>query len=139
MFFKLVGAILLLTLFAYTIALSKRLRRSRFNPLEHRSRPFPNVEELLDESLKWDQIDVLQDSSVDTPTGKRYLVTGAAGSFGVWLVQILQRRGERHIYCLDLAPLPSNISNLEGVHSIKGNITSKDDVRRAFDTSRPDV
>ena len=136
---KLVGAFVLVTLAAYTIALSSRLRRSRFNPQKHRSRPFPNTEKLIEESSNWSQIDVLRDSGVDKPTGKRYLVTGAAGSFGVWLVQSLQRRGERHIYCLDLAPLPSDISSLEGVHYLKGNITSKNDVSRAFETSLPDV
>nr|ABR17812.1 unknown [Picea sitchensis] len=139
MSFKLVCASVLFFACAYAFALSRRLGRSRFVPHKHRSRPFPSEEKLLQESSNWRQIDVLEGSGVEEPTGKRYLVTGASGSFGVWLVQILQRRGERHIYCLDLAPLPSLVSGLEGVHYFKCNITSKDEVKAAFEIAQPDV
>lgn len=136
---KIISAFVFVLLGAYIFALSRRLNRSRFQPHKHRSRPFPSEEELLKESEDWSRIDVLQGSGVDEPTNKRYLITGASGSFGVWLVQILQKRGERHIYCLDVAPLPPSIAGLEGVKHLTCNITSKDEVKRAFEIARPDV
>lgn len=139
MIFKILCASLLAVLCAYTYALSRRLGRSRFRPDQRRDKPFPTDEELLKSSANWRSLDVLRDSGVEEPTHKRYVVTGACGSFGVWLVQILHRRGERHIYCLDLAPLPQALREHEGVEYIKCNITSKHDVKKAFEIARPDV
>lgn len=139
MFLKLLCALVVILLSAYTYALSKRLGRSRFEPDKRRSKPFPTDEGLLRSSANWAEIDVLQDSGVEEPTHKQYLVTGACGSFGVWLVQILHRRGERKIYCLDVAPMPPALSALDGVHYLKCNITSAQDVDHAFEEARPDV
>ncbi|KAK9897525.1 NAD(P)-binding protein [Cystobasidium minutum MCA 4210] len=139
MFLKLLCSFVLVLLCSYTYALSKRLGRSRFQPDKRRSTPFPTDEELLRSSEHWAEIDVLQDPGVEQPTNKRYLITGACGSFGVWLVQILHRRGEREIYCLDMAPLPPSIQGLEGTHYLRCDISSADDVKRAFEKARPDV
>lgn len=139
MFLKLLYALGIILLCAYTYALSKRLGRSRFEPDKRRSKPFSKDEELLRSTANWAEIDVLQDSGVEEPTHKRYLVTGACGSFGVWLVQILHRRGERKIYCLDMAPMPPALSVLDGVYYMKCNITSALDVNQAFAEARPDV
>lgn len=136
---KLLFAFVLLLVCTYTYALSKRLGRSRFKPDERRSKPFPTDKELLRSSEHWSRIDALQGSGAEVTTNKRYIVTGACGSFGVWLVQILHRRGERKIFCLDMAPLPPVLSRLEGVTYLKCNITSTEDVTRAFEKARPDV
>jgi FlaA1/EpsC-like NDP-sugar epimerase len=128
------GAVLSL-LCLYIFLLSKRLNRSRFS----RTRPFPSTEQLLKSSEDWKTIDVLQNSGFDVATNKRYIITGASGSFGVWLVQILQQRGERKIYCLDLVPPPEKIQTLEGVHFIRCDITNPEQVEQAFRIVTPDV
>ena len=76
----------------------------------------------------WRDVDVLKKASAGTysiaeATGRRYLVTGASGNLGTFVVELLHRRGERHIYCMDISPLPKTLTSFEGVHFVKCDIT----------------
>ena len=124
-----------LILTTYVFLVAKRLDQSR----HVRTTPFPSKEELLQDSENWAAIDMLDDARINQPTGKRYLVTGASGNLGVYMVQILARRGEQHVYCLDILPLPLLLQGYKGVHFIKCDITSAASVNAAFDVARPDV
>lgn len=124
-----------LLVLSYLYLLAGRLERSRFS----RKKAFPSSEELVKEGAEWREIDVLQGSKVAQPTHRRYLVTGACGSLGVWLVGILHRRGERNIFCLDFALPPASIRGLSGITFIQCDITNQQKVKDAFRTARPDV
>ena len=124
-----------LLVLAYAILIARRLNQSRYL----RTTPFPSHEELLEASENWAAIDVLDDERIKHSTGKRYLVTGASGQLGSCMVELLARRGEQYIYCLDATPLPLNLQNRDGVHHIKTDIRSSEEVNAAIEKARPDV
>ena len=121
----------------YLWLLDQRLNKSHFKRLPGRFSP--SDEQLLQNSANYASIDVLLDSGVNNETGKRYLVTGASGTTGSEICRILWRRGERHVFALDIAPLPRTLQNLEGITFLKTDITSADAVKNAFSVARPDV
>jgi len=128
----------LLTLcLVYVYFLNKRLDESRFQ--RGPNNPFPSDEAIFKDSEDWRDVNVLEGTEVQEATGKRYLITGANGNFGPYLVSLLHDRGERTIYLLDIVPPPTWVAALKGVHYIKCNITSRASVQAAFKEARPDV
>lgn len=123
----------------YAYLLAQRLERSRFDRQKLGQR-MPSDEELLQDSENWRDVDVLQEGSqLSKATGKRYLITGSSGNFGGHAVQLLHSRGERVIYCLDIAPLPAAVAALDGVHYRKCDISDLSAVQEVFREARPDV
>lgn len=124
----------------YIWLLNQRLNTVRFKRAPGSgSGTFPSDEELLNTSANYASIDVLLDSGVSNETGKRYLVTGACGSTGLEAVKLLQRRGEKHIFALDITPPPPSLQSLSGVTFLKTDLTSAEAVNDAFSQARPDV
>ena len=122
----------------YAYLLSKRLDQSRFSR-EKLGIVMLTDEQLLEDSAKWREIDVLKSTNLSKATGKRYLITGCSGNLGVHAVQLLYSRGERAIYCLDISPLPPDIASLQGVHFRTCNITDASAVQAVFQEAQPDV
>lgn len=119
----------------YAVLIARRLDQSRHK----RTTPFPSDEELLKDGDSWRDIDALDDDKIRNPTGKRYLVTGGFGQLGVYVVDLLWRRGERAIYVLDVSAPPLAMRDREGLHWIRCDITSRGAVDAAFQQARPDV
>ena len=133
-----VAAVAALSIYCYLVGL--RLEASRYK----RRTPFPTDEELLADGAAWRDVDVLKKASAGTysiaeATGRRYLVTGASGNLGTFVVELLHRRGERHIYCMDISPLPKTLTSFEGVHFVKCDITDAKAVHALFAEIKPDV
>ena len=133
-----IAAVAALSIYCYLVGL--RLDASRFE----RRTPFPTDEELLADGGAWCDIDVLKTASAGTysiaeATDRRYLVTGASGNLGAFVVELLHRRGERQIYCMDISPLPKTLTSLDGVHFVKCNITDAKAVHALFAEIKPDV
>lgn len=122
----------------YLHLLARRLRSSHFDRATC-GVPFPTEEEILRDSAKCSDIDPLADSRISGSTGKTYLVTGAAGNVGSYMVQLLHKRGERRIYCLDVCPLPAFLADLDGVIFRRCDIGDPATVDAIFTASRPDV
>ena len=127
-----------LSIYCYLVGL--RLDASRFR----RQTSFPTDEQLLADGGAWRDIDVLKNTSAGTysiaeVTGRRYLVTGASGNLGAFVIELLHRRGERRIYCMDISPLPKTLASLEGVHFVNCNITDAEAVHAVFEGIKPDV
>lgn len=122
----------------YLWLLSRRLQESSFDRRKA-GLPFPTDEELLEDAANWSEVDLLAGTRVAQATGKTYLVTGAAGNAGAQLVKLLQQRGERRIYCLDIMALPASLDRLDGVHFRRCDISSREAVSAIFDEAKPDV
>ena len=75
--------------------------------------------------------------------GKRILVTGHTGFKGTWLCKILIKAGAIVTgYSIDVPTKPSlfEISNIEkNMTSIKGDIRNLEDLKKAFDLSKPEI
>ncbi|MFP6654520.1 MAG: GDP-mannose 4,6-dehydratase, partial [Myxococcota bacterium] len=74
-----------------------------------------------------------------------WLVTGGAGFIGANFVRwVLSHRPTVRVVVLDKLTYAGSLENLNDLPSperfefIRGDIASSDDVRRAFETSRPD-